>query len=95
MKESFSRIGFGIFVGTIGYVAAGIANDSNICTAPVFWVLMGLGMSLNRLIAEQDNLFSIPIPVDAEETILEPTASKQQSHVKREKKKSRKQRKNK
>lgn len=93
MKESFSRIGFGIFVGTIGYVAAGIANDSNICTAPVFWVLMGLGMSLNRLIAEQENIMDVSISTDTEvsKTPINVAHPVQTKHTK---KKSRKERKN-
>lgn len=93
MKESFSRIGFGIFVGTIGYVAAGIANDSNICTAPVFWVLMGLGMSLNRLIAEQENIMEVSISTDTEVSKI-PISVAHPVQTKHTKKKSRKERKN-
>lgn len=47
-----ARIGFGIFVGTIGYMASGVANDANVTTAPVFWVMIGLGMATNRMIVE-------------------------------------------
>lgn len=93
MKESFSRIGFGIFVGTIGYVAAGIANDSNICTAPVFWVLMGLGMSLNRLIAEQENIMDVSISTDTEVSKISISVA-HPVQTKHTKKKSRKERKN-
>lgn len=93
MKESFSKIGFGIFVGTIGYVAAGIANDSNICTAPVFWVLMGLGMSLNRLIAEQENIMDVSISTDTEVSKI-PISVAHPVQTKHTKKKSRKERKN-
>ena len=57
----------GIFVGTVGYMAAGVANDANVATAPVFWVLMGLGMSINRMIAEKEELFSKPVA--AEKTV--------------------------
>lgn len=63
-----AKIGFGIFVGTIGYMAAGIVSDSNVCTAPVFWVLMGLGMAINRMIAEKEELFKKMVS-DGKETV--------------------------
>lgn len=54
LNSATSRIGFGIFIGTIGYMAAGVVNDANVTTAPVFWVAMGLGMAANRMIAEKN-----------------------------------------
>lgn len=94
MKDSFAKIGFGIFVGTIGYVAAGIANDSNICTAPVFWVLMGLGMSLNRMIAEKEQIIDTAIAND-QDALSTSIAIEQPVRVQKSKKKSRRERKNK
>lgn len=46
-------IGFGIYTGTITYMIVSIANDSNVNTAPVFWILMGLGMAVNRIVGSQ------------------------------------------
>lgn len=43
-----SQAGVAIFVGTIGYMVSGIANDSTITVAPVFWVLIGLGLAINH-----------------------------------------------
>lgn len=43
-----SQAGVAIFVGTIGYMVSGIANDSTISVAPVFWVLIGLGLAINH-----------------------------------------------
>ena len=45
------------------YVIAAVANDSNVCTAPVFWGMLGLGMAVNRMLVAKENLF-----VKAEET---------------------------
>lgn len=42
-----SKIGLGIFAGSFGYMIAGIINDSMITVAPVFWVLIGVGISIN------------------------------------------------
>ncbi len=39
--------GVAIFIGTISYMVTGIANDSSITVAPMFWVFMGLGIFIN------------------------------------------------
>jgi len=43
----YSIFGLSIFVGTIGYMTSGLAYDSSITTAPVFWVLIGCGIAVN------------------------------------------------
>lgn len=37
-------------VGSFGYMICGLANDSTVCVAPVFWVLLGMGMACNRIL---------------------------------------------
>lgn len=44
----FSQVGAGIFLATIAYMIAGITNDSTIGVAPIFWILLGLGFSINQ-----------------------------------------------
>lgn len=70
-----AKIGFGIFVGTIGYMVASVVSDSNVCTAPVFWVLMGLGMAVNRMIAEKEGLLVKTGFVEGKEKLLAKTSS--------------------
>ena len=41
-------MGFAIMTGIIGYLIAVIANDSTICTAPVFWTVLGIGWGLTQ-----------------------------------------------
>jgi hypothetical protein len=48
----FSRAGVSIFIGTIAYMIAGITNDSTITVAPVFWVLIGIGIAVNYKIGK-------------------------------------------
>lgn len=38
-----------LMIGIVGYMIAGIANDSTICTAPVFWTVLGLGWGMERM----------------------------------------------
>lgn len=50
-----SRAGVAIFVAVCGYLGAAFFNDSIVSVAPVFWVLLGLGISINYML-EQKNL---------------------------------------
>ena len=69
LHESMSWVGFGIFAAVLVYLIAGIANDSNVCTAPVFWGMLGLGLATNRMISEKEGLF-------VKETVIEETGAK-------------------
>ncbi|BCJ93369.1 polymerase [Anaerocolumna cellulosilytica] len=42
-----SIVGVSTFLGTIGYMITGLSNDSSITVAPVFWVLIGIGIAIN------------------------------------------------
>jgi O-antigen ligase len=44
----YSKVGLSIFIGTFSYLICEIANDSSITVAPVFWVLIGLGIAINH-----------------------------------------------
>lgn len=58
---------------------AGIANDSNVCTAPVFWGMLGLGLAVNRMLVKKENLFVVKEPVSAEsDTAVNRVFQKQQ-----------------
>ena len=57
LKDDMTMFGFGILIATITYMIVALLNDSNVTTAPVFWVLMGLGMAVNRLIVKEQGLF--------------------------------------
>lgn len=51
--RKFSRgtewMGFAIFLGIIGFLAAGLANDSLIVVSPVFYLLLGAGKAVNQM----------------------------------------------
>lgn len=49
--DFFSRAGVSIFIGTIAYMISGITNDSTITVAPIFWVLIGIGIAINHIIS--------------------------------------------
>ncbi len=57
LRESISWIGFGLFAAVLVYLIAGLVNDSNVCTAPVFWGILGMGLAVNRMIADASGIF--------------------------------------
>lgn len=48
-----AQVGVAIFVGTIGYMIAGLTNDSSTTVAPVFWGVIGLGIAVNIMVKNQ------------------------------------------
>lgn len=46
-ESYYAKAGLAVFVATFAYMVTGITNDSSICVAPTFWVLMGFGIALN------------------------------------------------
>ncbi|HEX2944787.1 MAG TPA: O-antigen ligase family protein [Clostridia bacterium] len=49
----FSTAGAACFTAFCGYVVAALANDSVVSVAPVFWVLLGLGIGINVKLAKE------------------------------------------
>ena len=43
-----SRVGLGMFAGCIAYMIISFANDSNVCTSPVFWAVFGMSFAVNK-----------------------------------------------
>ena len=52
-ENYLSQVGVAIFVGTIGYMIAGLTNDSSVTVAPVFWGVIGIGVAINAMVKEQ------------------------------------------
>ena len=51
----YSKVGIGCMLAVIGFLVAGLANDSTISVSPVFWIVIGTGISCNRLYSQQIN----------------------------------------
>ena len=50
LKKNYNKpqiLGIANFLGVIGYLFAGIFNDSVISVAPIFWIVFGVGVSIN------------------------------------------------
>lgn len=55
---TLEEIGIALMVDCFSYMVAGIANDSTVAAAPVYWGLLGLGMAVNALVRKKDALDS-------------------------------------
>lgn len=50
------NVGFACFVAVFAYLIAGIFNDQIVSVAPLFWIVLGMGISVNeKLIQEKKN----------------------------------------
>lgn len=53
MDTYTAKVGFGIFIGSFAYMITGLINDSTISVAPIYWVLLGTGISINRMLTHK------------------------------------------
>jgi hypothetical protein len=54
-------IGIAVMLSVIGYLGAGLFNDSVVSVAPIFWILLGAGIAINYLNKHQSSFQSIQI----------------------------------
>ena len=56
LKKGYSTLeilGSAVLLAIIGYLGAGIFNDSVVPVAPIFWILLGTGMATNFMVAKE------------------------------------------
>lgn len=53
MKEPKEMFGLGAFLGSVGYMVAGIANDSMVVVAPMYWCVIGVGVAANLMVRKE------------------------------------------
>lgn len=49
------RLGLAVMISIFSYLVTGLANDSTVAVAPVFWGLLGLGMAINRKVKKEQS----------------------------------------
>ena len=67
-KDGIEVLGAGIMFATFTYMIVSILNDSTVSVAPIFWVLMGLGVSVNEMVDKKLKLQLDPVPASQIET---------------------------
>lgn len=53
-KDDTVLIGLGCMLAAVSYLVSGLFNDSSLQTSPVFWVLTGIGMTVNHMLSGQE-----------------------------------------
>lgn len=56
-KERYNEMevmGSALLVAVVGYLGAGIFNDSVVSVAPIFWILLGVGIATNYLVKKEN-----------------------------------------
>lgn len=62
--QSFNQIfGLGIALGITGYLISGLANDSSVAVAPLFWLFLGAGFAINRMNRNERSAGN-PVPME-------------------------------
>ncbi len=62
-------MGAAVMLGVVGYLAAGMFNDSVVHVAPMFWILLGVGAALNTINRRADRNIAVDedyVPVQPE-----------------------------
>lgn len=54
LDQPLAIAGFAIMLGTLGYMIAGLANDSTVTVAPLYWALLGMGIGINHKIRTKE-----------------------------------------
>ena len=60
-KKSYNKnqvFGMAIMAGIVGYLVAGIFNDSVVSVAPIFWTFLGIGFALNDKLSKEDQVMN-------------------------------------
>lgn len=57
-KVSFNNpieiIGISLVIALGTHMAVSLVNDSNVCISPLFWLLLGMGISINEIVKKQE-----------------------------------------
>ena len=47
-KDDEFNLGFGIFIGIVGFLIVSLVNDSIVTVNPIFWILLGVNFSITN-----------------------------------------------
>lgn len=57
-QENLHKLCLALFTGLLIYMIAAIANDSTVNVAPLYWATLGIGIAVNRIILEKEQLIN-------------------------------------
>ncbi len=89
-KDGIEVLGAGIMFATFTYMIVSILNDSTVSVAPIFWALMGLGVSVNEMVDKKLKLQLDPVPASQIESNVKSHSADGKAIKNKSKKRSRK-----
>ncbi len=58
-EDGLEVIGAGLMFATFTYMVVSVLNDSTVTVAPIFWVMMGLGLSVNQMLKKKNEQLAV------------------------------------
>lgn len=58
-QDGAEVIGVGLFLATFTYMIVSFLNDSTVAVAPIFWIMMGMGLAVNGLVKNEMKRFQL------------------------------------
>lgn len=52
-QDDMEIIGVGLLLATFTYLIISFLNDSTVAVAPIFWIMLGMGISINEIVAKK------------------------------------------
>ena len=49
-QDGMEIVGAGLMCATFTYMVISFLNDSTVSVAPIFWIMMGIGVSVNEMV---------------------------------------------
>lgn len=53
-QDGLEIIGVGLLLATFTYMVSSVLNDSTVAVAPIFWIMMGMGLAVNEMLKKKN-----------------------------------------
>ncbi len=76
-QDEAEIIGAGLLLATFTYMVVAFLNDSTVAVAPIFWIMMGLGLAVNEIVKKNQKRLLLEAQEQAKNDGTENTVSPQ------------------
>lgn len=54
LKDSTTQLSVGFFLAISAFGMSGLVNDSNLCSSPLFWMVLGMAVGMTKFVKQQE-----------------------------------------
>lgn len=54
LKDSTTQLSIGFFLSISAFGMSGLVNDSNLCSSPLFWMVLGMAVGMAKFVKQQE-----------------------------------------